>query len=659
MGIKKETAREKFAQVALFLAFGTTGWWSANAILAELPTFVESSPEGKKIANLLCVAIQIGNIFPIVYKAICAWLFTDKTTRRILPAVVTACLISAAAMLALTAIFWGPRGTLTVLKQPHSVALLLFTMVCGGIGGMSNVTYWALASRYDERCIKAVSTGMTVGGLFAQAVALAQRAGANPRFSPEIYFVIVAIIQGLLLLVMIPIARLKHEDEPATSNIYDDDDDDDDLVAGGNDDDLLLPGGDMPHNTSINSIGRRISDNYANAVVSSTARRQQQQQQKKKTQNSSGSGASRGGNGLGQLLAKQTQEDVQQRRRSRTSSASGGDDDEELSLLGGSMAKVDKEIVYKGGAGLEYGCWLICFTLYGMTYALPSLLPYIVQGYGKNITNTTNNCTHAGGFDDAYYYTGMVAGAGGGGGAAAAAASLGGDLFGPVPNCTGVPAAEVSFSDAKYDEEFVATDFWGPAMNAGFGQRVGAAPWRFVSTAEGAQQQRLVDMYAGLGGYGDGNSTPSPRVTNTTDSALKDSIYLWMNVLQNVGDVGGRMSTGVYTPRSFGSLVILCVAAVGIFFLFILATIWRSQIPIWLPGNYAYVLPCICLVYYFVRGYLVTSTYVWVKRNFEGHEAEKLSSNLGFLGQLGALLSNAVMFVVVQMNLIGGPGHGP
>ena len=28
-------------EVLLFVAFGTTGWWSANAILAELPTFVE------------------------------------------------------------------------------------------------------------------------------------------------------------------------------------------------------------------------------------------------------------------------------------------------------------------------------------------------------------------------------------------------------------------------------------------------------------------------------------------------------------------------------------------------------------------------------------------------------------------------------------------
>ena len=519
---------------------------------------------------------------------------------------------------------------MVVFKQPHSVALMVLTMVCGGIGGMSNVTYWALASRFDERCIKAVSTGMTVGGLFAQGIAVAQRAGADPRFSPEVYFVIVAAVQGLLLLVMIPIARLKHEDESTTntSNVYDDDYDDD-LIDGGSDDHMLLSGKDAPsHNTSINSIGRRVSDNYANAVVSSTSRR------------ANTAVAENNGNGLGQLLAKQDREAARERKHSRSDPATGGAE-EELSLLGG-IEKLEKEAVVYKGAGLEYGCWLICFTLYGMTYALPSLLPYIVQGYGPNTTtNTSNNCTHTGEFS---HFTDVVAAP------APAPAPAGGELFGPVPNCTGIPASSsLSFSDAKYDEEYDATDFWGPAMNAGFGQRVGASPWRFAPAGVHAPG------WGGSVGYG--NSTPPP--TNTSDSALKDSIYLWMNVLQNVGDVGGRMSTGLYTPRSFGSLVLLCVAAVGVFFLFILATIWRSQIPIWLPGNYAYVLPVICLIYYFVRGYLVTSTYVWVKRNFEGHEAEKLSSNLGFLGQIGALLSNLCMFIVVQMNLIGGPGHGP
>lgn len=37
-------------------------------------------------------------------------------------------------------------------------------------------------------------------------------------------------------------------------------------------------------------------------------------------------------------------------------------------------------------------CSIICFTLYGMTYALPSLLPLMISGYEvKNAVNTTKN----------------------------------------------------------------------------------------------------------------------------------------------------------------------------------------------------------------------------------------------------------------------------
>ena len=107
------------------------------------------------------------------------------------------------------------------------------------------------------------------------------------------------------------------------------------------------------------------------------------------------------------------------------------------------------------------------------------------------------------------------------------------------------------------------------------------------------------------------------------------------------------------------SLVLLCTSTVGIFAAFCLATAWRASLPDLLPGDAGYALCLMCLVYYFVRGYLVTSIYVYVKKTFPKHEAERLSSNLGFLGQLGALSSNTLMFFVVQGNLIGAPGKGP
>jgi hypothetical protein len=46
---------------------------------------------------------------------------------------------------------------------------------------------------------------------------------------------------------------------------------------------------------------------------------------------------------------------------------------------------------YKG-TGHEKSCIIISFVLYGMTYALPSLLPFIVENYiEQNTTNCTDN----------------------------------------------------------------------------------------------------------------------------------------------------------------------------------------------------------------------------------------------------------------------------
>ena len=55
--------------------------------------------------------------------------------------------------------------------------------------------------------------------------------------------------------------------------------------------------------------------------------------------------------------------------------------------------------------------------------------------------------------------------------------------------------------------------------------------------------------------------------------------------------------------------------------------------------------------YYFLRGFCVTSSYVWVKVHMPQKDAERLSSNLGMLGQVGALLGNVVMVVLTYFVL--------
>jgi len=140
-----------------------------------------------------------------------------------------------------------------------------------------------------------------------------------------------------------------------------------------------------------------------------------------------------------------------------------------------------------------------------------------------------------------------------------------------------------------------------------------------------------------------------------TPKHVSDTIYLWMLVFQSSGDVLGRVCTMFPYQPSLTVLVAAMATVVFMFVVFTLGTIYRVSLPLWMPGYNGFVLPCCCLVYYFMRGYLITSIYVWVKLNYDAASAEKLSSNLGFAGQIGALIGTMIMFVVVSiLDLFGG-----
>eukprot|EP01052_Picozoa_sp_SAG31_P007940 SAG31_NODE_389_length_16370_cov_4.517915_16_plen_97_part_00 len=74
-------------------------------------------------------------------------------------------------------------------------------------------------------------------------------------------------------------------------------------------------------------------------------------------------------------------------------------------------------------------------------------------------------------------------------------------------------------------------------------------------------------------------------------------------------------------------------------------------------------LQALFFAYYFTRGYLVTLLYIQVKRSIaERDDAQHFASNLGLLGQIGAILGNLVAFLLVQFTHLlpsgGGGGDG-
>lgn len=58
-GAAGETRGQRLLTAFWFAIFGTSGWFSANALYAEQPVFVDQLPEAQQFGNLLSVAVQV------------------------------------------------------------------------------------------------------------------------------------------------------------------------------------------------------------------------------------------------------------------------------------------------------------------------------------------------------------------------------------------------------------------------------------------------------------------------------------------------------------------------------------------------------------------------------------------------------------------------
>lgn len=126
-------------------------------------------------------------------------------------------------------------------------------------------------------------------------------------------------------------------------------------------------------------------------------------------------------------------------------------------------------------------------------------------------------------------------------------------------------------------------------------------------------------------------------------------IVLYMQILQNCGDVIGRLATaGIYVGQS--GLVVCSVIVFGIFGFFFFIAVESHLVPEAIPGAVVVqiVLPALFGIYYFVRGLSVTTAYLHARTFATPDEAAKLSVNMGFAGQMGAMSTAAITFVLAN-----------
>jgi len=180
-------------ELVLWVLFGVSGWWSANAIFAELPLFVSVLPAATKLGSQLSMMTQVGNVFLITYKVLERRYCLDVS--KVIPFMMTIAFVSLVAC----ALLWD------VAVHGQSIPLLALTVITGGVGCMSNATYWAFMISYPALCTKAVSIGMNMGGVMTTALAALQLSGrgARPLFNARLFFLAAALLQFLLLWVVV------------------------------------------------------------------------------------------------------------------------------------------------------------------------------------------------------------------------------------------------------------------------------------------------------------------------------------------------------------------------------------------------------------------------------------------------------------------------
>ncbi|CAK9040283.1 unnamed protein product [Durusdinium trenchii] len=171
----------------LFTAFGMSSWWVGNAIFAQLPLLVDRLPEGQALGTQLSMMVQAGNIFSISYKVI------EHHCGAIDASIVVSGMHQMSLfILMLLAVFWDRE------LGGASIWLLSLAVFAGGLGCLSDLTYWSLVMRHPPPCTKAVGVGMSLGNLVVLGLSLLQVSGRdveNPRFGVTTFFVLAACFQ--------------------------------------------------------------------------------------------------------------------------------------------------------------------------------------------------------------------------------------------------------------------------------------------------------------------------------------------------------------------------------------------------------------------------------------------------------------------------------
>ncbi|XP_030640322.1 solute carrier family 52, riboflavin transporter, member 3-A [Chanos chanos] len=226
---------------ALACAFGLGSWVAINGLWVELPLIVNVLPEGWDLPSYLTVIIQLANLGPLLVTLMHKLCPSRQREKLVIYAVLV---IGVSACLLLTA-FW--KRTTVILGELHSTAFFILTFFLALVDCTSSVTFMPFMMQLPAKYITTYFIGEGLSGFIPGLVALGQGVGISkcvnvsqsstnmsqpgeeiyvvetqylpPNFSPEIFFVFLAVMTTISLGAFAALNKVPRTFELSTENL--------------------------------------------------------------------------------------------------------------------------------------------------------------------------------------------------------------------------------------------------------------------------------------------------------------------------------------------------------------------------------------------------------------------------------------------------------
>lgn len=186
-----------------------------NSIFQQIPFLVEKLPQGAKISAQLSIAIQLSNIFPLIFV-----FFTErtqssineqdnllgtknaqKTEFRVPVSIFSLGMIVSVSYI----IFWEALDSNPLAA---SWMILILAFFSGAVGSLSNVSCWPLVSIWAPEMIATFSVGAGCSSVIPSILAAIQFGSSREiGFSFSAFFICITVVMGIALASLLWLSR--------------------------------------------------------------------------------------------------------------------------------------------------------------------------------------------------------------------------------------------------------------------------------------------------------------------------------------------------------------------------------------------------------------------------------------------------------------------